>query len=64
MAHLTSFGIEFQTAVRENERSLSVASLCTGLLRRATVCEVEEVLQECNGFFCRISGMDDGAVPL
>ena len=35
-AHLTSFGIEFQTKeeTKENERSQSVALLCAGLLRR------------------------------
>ena len=34
-AHLTSFGIEFQTEeeAKENERSPSVALLCAGLLR-------------------------------
>ena len=33
-AHLTSFGIEFQTEeeAKENERSPSVALLCAGLL--------------------------------
>ena len=34
-AHLTSFGIEFQTEeAKENERSPSFALLCAGLLRR------------------------------
>ena len=43
-AHLTSFGIEFQTEeARENERSPSVALLCAGLLRRGMVCELERV---------------------
>ena len=38
-AHLTSFGIEFQTEeeAKENERSPSVALLCAGLLRRGMV---------------------------
>ena len=42
-AHLTSFGIEFQTEeeAKENERSPSVALLCACLLRRGMVCEVE-----------------------
>ena len=50
-AHLTSFGIEFQTEeeAKENERSPSVALLCAGLLRRGMVYELERV---CNGFLC------------
>ena len=38
-AHLTSFGIEFQTEeeAKENERSPSVDLLCAGLLRRGMV---------------------------
>ena len=42
-AHLTSFGIEFQTEeeAKENERSPSVALLCAGLLRRGMVYELE-----------------------
>ena len=53
-AHLTSFGIEFQTEeeAKENERSPSVALLCAGLLRRGMVYELERVLQVCNGFLC------------
>ena len=41
-AHLTSFGIEFQTEeeAKENERSPSVALLCAGLLRRGMVYEL------------------------
>ena len=55
-AHLTSFGIEFQTEeAKENERSPSVALLCAGLLRRGMVYELERVLQVCNGFLCSIS---------
>ena len=51
-AHLTSFGIEFQTEeAKENERSQSVALLCAGLLRRGMVYELERVLQVCDGFF-------------
>ena len=40
-AHLTSFGIEFQTEeeAKENERSPSVALLCAGLLRRGMNCD-------------------------
>ena len=46
-AHLTSFGIEFQTEeeAKENERSQSVALLCAGLLRRGNVYELERVLR-------------------
>ena len=42
-AHLTSFGIEFQTEeeAKENERSPSVALLCAGPLRRGMVHELE-----------------------
>ena len=41
-AHLTSFGIVFQTEKeKENERSTSVALLCAGLLRRGMVHELE-----------------------
>ena len=42
-AHLTSFGIEFQTEeeANENERSPSVALLCAGQLRRGMVHELE-----------------------
>ena len=49
-AHLTSFGIEFQTEeeAKENERSPSVALLCAGLLRRGMVYELERVLRVCN----------------
>ena len=44
-AHMTSFGIEFQTEeeAKENERSPSVALLCAGLLRRGMVYELEGV---------------------
>ena len=63
-AHLTSFGIEFQTEeeAKENERSPSVALLCAGLLRRGMVYELERVLRVCNGFLCSISVTYDGAV--
>ena len=52
-AHLTSFGIEFQTEeeAKENERSPSVALLCAGLLRRGMVDELERVLRVCNEFY-------------
>ena len=52
-AHLTSFGIEFQTAeeAKENERSPSVALQCAGLLRRGKVYELEPVLQCFNGLY-------------
>ena len=51
-AHLTSFGIEFQTKeeAKENERSPSVAFLCAGLLRRGIVYELERMLRVCDGF--------------
>ena len=62
-AHLTSFGIEFQTK-KENERSPSVALLCAGLLRRGMVYELERVLRVWNGFLCSISVTYDGAVLL
>ena len=66
MAHLTSFGIEFQTEEepKENERSPSVALLCAGPLRRGMVYELKRVLRVCNGFLCSISVTYDGAVVL
>ena len=65
-AHLTSFGIEYQTEeeAKENERSPSVALLCAGLLRRGMVYELERVLRVCNGFLCCMSVTYDGAVLL
>ena len=65
-AHLTSFGIEFQTEeeANENERSPSVALLCAGLLRINMVYELERVLRVCDGFFCSMSVTYDGAVLL
>ena len=50
-AHLTSFGIEFQTEeeAKENEQSPSAALLSAGLLRRRMVCELERVLRVSNG---------------
>ena len=65
-AHLTSFGIEFQTEeeAEENERSPCVASLCAGLLRRGMVYELERVLLVYNGFLCSMSVTYDGAVLL
>ena len=61
-AHLTSFGIEFQTEeeAKENERSPSVALLCAGLLRRGMVYELERVLQVCDGLYCIMSVTYDG----
>ena len=63
---MTSFGIEFQTEeeAKENERSLSVALLCAGLLRRGMVHELERVLRVRNGFICSMSVTYDGAVLL
>ena len=65
-AHLTSFGIIFQTEeeAKGNERSPSVALLCAGLLRRDMVYELERVLRVCNGFLCSMSVAHDGAVLL
>ena len=65
-AHLTSFGIEFQTEEEaiENERSPSVALLCAGLLRRGMLYELERALQVCNGFLCSMSVTYDGSVLL
>ena len=65
-AHLTSFGIEFQTEeeAKENELSPSVALLCAGLLRRGMVYELERVLRMCHGFLCSISVTYDGVVFL
>ena len=65
-AHLTSFGIEFQTEeeAKENERSTSVALLCAGLLRRGMVYELERVLRVCDVFLCCMSATYDGLVLL
>ena len=65
-AHLTSFGIEFQTEeeANESERSPSVAFLCAGLLRRDMMHELERVLRVYDGFFCSMSATYDGAVLL
>ena len=50
-AHLTSFGVEFQTEeAKDNARPPSVALLRAGLLRRGMVYELERVLRMCNGF--------------
>ena len=52
-AHLTSFGIEFQTEeeAKENERSPSVALLCAVLLRRGMVHELERVMRVAMAFY-------------
>ena len=65
-AHLTSFGIEFQTEeeAKENERSPSVALLCAGILRTGMAYELERVLRVCDGFLCNMSATYDGAVLL
>ena len=65
-AHLTSFGIEFQTEeeAKENERSPNVAILGAGLLRRGMMHELERVLRVSNGFLCIISVTYDDAVLL
>ena len=51
-AHLTSFGIVFQTEeeAKENERSPCVTLLCACLLRRGMVHELERVLLVRDGF--------------
>ena len=64
-AHLTSFGIEFQTEeARENGRSSVVAFLCAGQLSGGMVYELERVLQVCDGFLCSMSATYDGEVLL
>ena len=64
-AHLASFGIEFLTdeEPKQNERPPSVVSLCAGLLRRGMY-ELERVLRLCDGFYCSMSAIYDGAVLL
>ena len=64
VGHLTSLRIEFQTKEKteESEQSPSVYTLHAGLFRRYIVCELERVLRECDGFFCRIQFIYDGAV--
>ena len=63
---MTSFGIEFQTEeeTRENERSLSVAVLCAGLLRSGMMYALVRALRMCDGFSCSMSATYDGAVLL
>ena len=65
-AHLTSFGIEFQTEeeASENERLQSATLVCAGLLRRGMVYVPERVLRECGSFFYSISVIYDGAILL
>ena len=65
-AHLTSFGIEFQTEeeAKENKLSPSAALLCAGPLRRGMVCQLERVLLECDCFFCILPVTYDVAVLL
>ena len=65
-AHLTTFGIEFQTEeeAKENELSPSVALLCAGLLKRGMVHELERVLLVCDGLSCSMPVTYDGAVLL
>ena len=62
-AHLTSFGIDFQTEeeAKENERSPIVALLCAGQLRRGMG---YELLRVRDGFFRSMSATYDGAVLL
>ena len=65
-AHLTSFGMEFQTEeeAKENERSPRFALLCASLLSRGMVSELERVLRVSDGFSCCISATYDGSVLL
>ena len=65
-AHLTSFGIEFQTEeeAKENERSPSVALLYAGPPRRGMVHELERELRVCNGLLCCMSVTYDSTVLL
>ena len=64
-AHLTSFGIEFQTDEEaKKERSPSAALLCAGLLRRGIVYEMERLLRGCEGIFCSMSSTYDCPVLL
>ena len=65
-AHLTSFGIEFQTEeeAKEIERSPNVTLLCASLLGKGMVYELERVLRVCNGFLCSMLVTYDGAVLL
>ena len=63
--HLPSFGIELKTEkeTNGNERSYSVALLCADLFKNM-VCELQRVLQNCDGVFCSLSVTYDGAVLL
>ena len=65
-AHMTSFGIEFQTEedAKENERSPKVALLCAGLLRRGMVYELERVMRVCDDIPCSMSATYDDALLL
>ena len=65
-AHLTSFGVEFQIEeeAKENERSPRVALLCSHLLRRGIVHELERVFLVSSGFFCSMTVTYDGAILL
>ena len=58
--------MEFHTEeeAKENERSPSVALLCTGPLRKGRVLELERVLRVCDGFTCSMSATYDGAALL
>ena len=58
--------IEFQAEeeAKEDERSPNVALLCAGLFRRGMVCELEQVLHVCDGFFCSMFVTYGGAVLL
>ena len=66
MGHIWHHLEQFQTEeeAKENERSPSVALLSASLLRRGIVCELEQVLQVCDEFFCSMSVTYDGAVLL
>ena len=65
VAHLTSFGIEFQTEEEAKyERSPSVALPQTGLLRKGMVYELERWFRVYEGFLRSISVTCDGALQL
>ena len=65
-AHLTSFEIEFQTEEesKENERSPSVALLCTRIWRIGMAHELERVLRVGDGLFSSMSATYDDVVLL
>ena len=65
-AHLTSFGIEFQTEEEtiECKRSALEDLLCAVLLRIDMACELERELRVCYGLFINMLMTYDGAILL